>query len=68
MGSVGLIGSDDLLACFIAGNAFTWDEWFKEETDDAHITEVVDMMSNLSIFVFIGITMVNALFVINTHC
>ncbi|ORE13353.1 Sodium/hydrogen exchanger [Rhizopus microsporus] len=63
MGSVGLIGSDDLLACFIAGNAFTWDEWFKEETDDAHITEVVDMMSNLSIFVFIGITMPWKLFV-----
>ncbi|RCH95520.1 hypothetical protein CU097_014047 [Rhizopus azygosporus] len=63
MGSVGLIGSDDLLACFIAGNAFTWDEWFKEETDDARITEVVDMMSNLSIFVFIGITMPWKLFV-----
>ncbi|CEI96039.1 hypothetical protein RMCBS344292_10209 [Rhizopus microsporus] len=59
----GLIGSDDLLACFIAGNAFTWDEWFKEETDDARITEVVDMMSNLSIFVFIGITMPWKLFV-----
>ena len=23
-----MIGSDDILACFIAGNAFTW-EWVK---------------------------------------
>jgi hypothetical protein len=25
MGAVSLIGSDDLLACFIAGNSFTWE-------------------------------------------
>jgi NhaP-type Na+/H+ or K+/H+ antiporter len=58
MGSVGLLGSDDLLACFIAGNSFTWDDWFREETEDAHLTEVIDMLLNLSIFVYIGITMV----------
>jgi NhaP-type Na+/H+ or K+/H+ antiporter len=23
----GMIGSDDVLACFIAGNAFNWDDW-----------------------------------------
>jgi NhaP-type Na+/H+ or K+/H+ antiporter len=26
-GTCGMIGSDDVLACFIAGNAFTWDDW-----------------------------------------
>ncbi|KAI7858864.1 Sodium/hydrogen exchanger family-domain-containing protein [Circinella umbellata] len=32
MGTLGLLGSDDLLACFIAGNAFTWDGWYHVET------------------------------------
>ncbi|KAK4520034.1 uncharacterized protein ATC70_008162 [Mucor velutinosus] len=57
MGSVGLMGSDDLLACFIAGNSFTWDDWFREETEDSHLSEVIDMLLNLSMFVYIGITM-----------
>ncbi|KAI7883816.1 Cation/H+ exchanger [Mucor mucedo] len=57
MGSVGLLGSDDLLACFIAGNSFTWDDWFRTETENAHLTEVIDMLLNLSIFVYIGLTM-----------
>lgn len=25
VGTVGMIGSDDVLACFIAGNVFTWE-------------------------------------------
>ena len=25
VGTCGMIGSDDVLACFIAGNAFTWE-------------------------------------------
>jgi hypothetical protein len=29
-----MIGSDDVLACFIAGNAFTWDDWFRLGTLD----------------------------------
>ncbi|XXG97070.1 hypothetical protein Hte_003364 [Hypoxylon texense] len=33
-GTCGMIGSDDILACFIAGNAFTWDDWFRLETLD----------------------------------
>lgn len=27
VGTCGMIGSDDVLACFVAGNAFTWDDW-----------------------------------------
>lgn len=60
MGSVGLLGSDDLLACFIAGNSFTWDDWFRTETENAHLTEVIDMLLNLTIFVYIGLTMVQS--------
>ena len=28
VGTCGMIGSDDVLACFVAGNAFTWDDWW----------------------------------------
>lgn len=45
MGTVGLIGSDDILACFIAGNSFTWDDWFRIETEKAHLMEVRIMIS-----------------------
>lgn len=34
VGTCGMIGSDDVLACFIAGNSFTWDDWFRIETLD----------------------------------
>ncbi|KAJ6001729.1 hypothetical protein N7522_006956 [Penicillium canescens] len=34
VGTCGLIGTDDLLACFIAGNVFTQDDWFRLETMD----------------------------------
>ncbi|KAG1455431.1 hypothetical protein G6F56_007065 [Rhizopus delemar] len=62
MGTIGLMGSDDLLSCFIAGNSLTWDDWFREETEDAHLMEVVDNLLNLSIFVYIGATMPWSLF------
>lgn len=85
MGTVGLMGSDDLLACFIAGNSFTWDDWFRIETEKAHLmevslfsftwllfiylffffTKVVDILLNLSIFVYIGATMVLSIMIIS---
>lgn len=34
MGTCGMVGSDDVLACFIAGNVFTWDDWFRVATID----------------------------------
>ncbi|KAI9351914.1 Sodium/hydrogen exchanger family-domain-containing protein [Pilaira anomala] len=54
MSMTGFSGSDDLLACFVAGNAFSWDDWFRHETEEAHFQEVIDMMLNLAIFVYIG--------------
>ncbi|RUP42969.1 Sodium/hydrogen exchanger family-domain-containing protein [Jimgerdemannia flammicorona] len=57
MGTVSLIGSDDLLACFITGNSFTWDDWFRRETEEAHLQEVIEGLLNLAVFVFIGATM-----------
>ncbi|TVY37907.1 Na(+)/H(+) antiporter [Lachnellula subtilissima] len=47
VGTCGMIGSDDVLACFIAGNAFTWDDWFRLETEDDALQPTIDMLLNL---------------------
>lgn len=49
-----MIGSDDVLACFIAGNTFTWDDWFRLETLDDSLQPTIDMLLNLSIFIWFG--------------
>ncbi|KAL6881830.1 Sodium/hydrogen exchanger family domain-containing protein [Trichoderma longibrachiatum] len=54
LGTCGLIGTDDVLACFIAGNAFTWDDWFRLETLDDSLQPTIDMLLNVSIFLWYG--------------
>lgn len=54
LGTCGLIGTDDVLACFVAGNAFTWDDWFRLETLDDSLQPTVDMLLNVSIFLWYG--------------
>ncbi|KAJ9622307.1 hypothetical protein H2203_006525 [Taxawa tesnikishii (nom. ined.)] len=54
VGTVGMIGSDDVLACFIAGNVFTWDDWFRLETLDDSLQPTIDMLLNVSIFIWFG--------------
>jgi len=54
VGTCGMIGSDDVLACFVAGNAFTWDDWFRLETLDDSLQPTIDMLLNLSIFIWFG--------------
>ncbi|KAF9580287.1 hypothetical protein BGW38_003129 [Lunasporangiospora selenospora] len=53
-GIVSILASDDLLACFVAGNVFAWDDWFSNEIAEAHIQEIIDMLLNLACFVYIG--------------
>ena len=53
-GTCGMIGSDDVLACFIAGNAFTWDDWFRKETEDDSLQPTIDMLLNISVFAWFG--------------
>lgn len=53
-GTCGMIGSDDVLACFIAGNAFTWDDWFRKETEDDTLQPTIDMLLNISVFGWYG--------------
>ncbi|KAL2007646.1 hypothetical protein VTN00DRAFT_7628 [Thermoascus crustaceus] len=54
LGTCGLIGTDDLLACFVAGNVFTQDDWFRLETMDDSLQPTVDMLLNLAIFMWFG--------------
>lgn len=54
VGTCGMIGSDDVLACFVAGNAFTLDDWFRLETLDDSLQPTIDMLLNLSIFMWLG--------------
>jgi NhaP-type Na+/H+ or K+/H+ antiporter len=56
VGTCGMIGSDDVLACFIAGNAFTWDDWFRLETMDDSLQPTVDMLLNVAMFMWLGAT------------
>lgn len=54
IGTCGMIGSDDVLACFIAGNVFTWDDWFRLETLDDSLQPTIDMLLNLAVFLWFG--------------
>ncbi|KAJ6188880.1 hypothetical protein N7519_003788 [Penicillium mononematosum] len=54
VGTCGLVGTDDLLACFIAGNVFTQDDWFRLETMDDSLQPTIDMLLNLSVFMWFG--------------
>ncbi len=54
LGTCGLLGTDDVLACFIAGNTFTWDDWFRLETKDDSLQPTVDMLLNVTIFLWYG--------------
>ncbi|ORY64071.1 Sodium/hydrogen exchanger family-domain-containing protein [Pseudomassariella vexata] len=45
-GTCGMVGSDDVLACFIAGNVFTW--------DDCSLQPTIDMLLNVTIFMWYG--------------
>lgn len=56
IGTCGLIGTDDLLAAFIAGNAFSLGDFYREETTNDALQTSLDMLINLSIFVWVGAT------------
>jgi sodium/hydrogen antiporter len=61
-----LLGTDDLLVSFSAGCAFTWEYfpnfnmthiisgWFTKKTEESHVSNVIDLLFNLSFFVYYG--------------
>lgn len=52
VGSV--LGVDDLLVAFAAGASFAWDGWFSKQTEESHVSDVIDLFLNLSYFVYFG--------------
>ncbi|EGX95824.1 Na(+)/H(+) antiporter 1 [Cordyceps militaris CM01] len=56
IGTCGAIGTDDLLACFIAGCALNWDGEYLEETHRRHdeVNSCIDVLLNFGGFMYIG--------------
>lgn len=54
-----MLGTDDLLACFVAGNALNWNGQFLEETEKRHdeVSSCVDVILNFGGFMYIGTIM-----------
>lgn len=59
IGVCGMMGTDDLLACFVAGNALNWNGQFLEETEKRHdeVNSCVDVLLNFGGFMYIGAIM-----------
>ncbi|SPO03182.1 related to Na+/H+-exchanging protein [Cephalotrichum gorgonifer] len=54
LGTCGMAGSDDILACFIAGNTFTWDDWFRLRTLEETLQPALDKLLNIAVFMWFG--------------
>ncbi|KAM0074659.1 hypothetical protein ACKRZS_013393 [Fusarium odoratissimum] len=56
VGTCGAIGTDDLLACFVAGMALNWDGNYLRETERRHdeVNSCVDVLLNFGGFMYIG--------------
>ena len=57
IGTCGMIGTDDLLAAFIAGNAFSIHDFYRDQTQSDALQTALDMLLNLAIFIWIGAIM-----------
>lgn len=53
-GSGSILGLDDLLVGFAAGVGFSNDGWFGEKTEESHVSNVIDLLLNLTYFVYLG--------------
>ncbi|KAL2257450.1 hypothetical protein VTK26DRAFT_159 [Humicola hyalothermophila] len=56
VGVCGMLGTDDLLACFVAGNAMNWDGEYLRETEERHdeVNSCIDVLLNFGGFMYIG--------------
>ena len=53
LGLVGILGADDVLACFIAGNSLTWQDFYRVENEDETFQDVIDSFLNVAIFIYL---------------
>lgn len=56
LGVCGALGTDDLLACFVAGNVMNWNGVYLEETEKRHdeVNSCFDVILNFGGFMYIG--------------
>ncbi|AEO61900.1 hypothetical protein MYCTH_2312648 [Thermothelomyces thermophilus ATCC 42464] len=54
VGTCGMIGSDDALACFAAGSAFAWDDRFRLDALDDSLQPTADMLLTVPVFLWYG--------------
>ncbi|KAF4977213.1 hypothetical protein FZEAL_6241 [Fusarium zealandicum] len=59
IGTCGALGTDDLLACFVAGSALNWDGHYLKETEIRHdeVNSCIDVLLNFGGFMYIGTIM-----------
>lgn len=48
------LGTDDFLVAFGAGYGFARDGWFRKKTHEAALPQVIDLMLNSAMFVYLG--------------
>lgn len=53
-GSGSILGVDDLLVGFSCGVGFSNDGWFTQKTEESHVSNVIDLLLNLTYFVYFG--------------
>lgn len=61
-GVTAFIESDDLLAVFVSGLFFAWDEEMVVDMKNSHVMEVVDLIFNQSFFIVLGIILPYTIF------
>ncbi|KAI9188118.1 Na+/H+ antiporter [Blastocladiella emersonii ATCC 22665] len=54
VGLVGILGSDDLLAAFVAGNVLNWNSKLGKETHGEAVNDTLDQLLTLAFLVFFG--------------
>ncbi|KAJ9480325.1 Na(+)/H(+) antiporter [Pseudozyma hubeiensis] len=56
IGSGGMLQIDDLLAAFVAGNALSWTDFYREQCEESEVDNSLDLLLNLVFFSFLGAT------------
>lgn len=56
IGSGGFFQIDDLLAAFVAGNALSWTDFYREQCEESEVDNCLDLLLNLVFFSFLGAT------------
>ncbi|SPO27353.1 related to Na+/H+-exchanging protein [Ustilago trichophora] len=56
IGSGGVMNFDDLLAAFVAGNALSWTDFYREQCEESEVDNCLDLLLNLVFFSFLGAT------------